>query len=98
MDQGAPAGENNHSAPRAVRIEITWGSIFRVLFGIFLAAVLMGLWPMIELLILAILVAVALYPIIRWVESRRLPRSVGLLTASALLLSISVGFFAFLGP
>src|SRR4051812_6650154 len=98
MDQGAPEGENNHSAPRAVRIEITWGSIFRVLFGIFLATVLVVLWPMIELLILAILIAVAVYPIIRWAEMRRVPRWVGLLTASALLLAIFVGFFAFLGP
>src|SRR5882724_6440295 len=98
MDEGAPPGENNHSAQRAVRIEITWASIFRVLLGIFLAAVLITVWRLIELLILAILVAVALYPIVRWIESKRLARWIGLTTASALLLATSIGFFAFLGP
>jgi predicted PurR-regulated permease PerM len=98
MDSGGPAGENNHGTGRDVRVEVTWGSIFRVLLAIFLAAVLMALWPMIELLILAILVAVALYPMVRWFERRNLARGLGLLTASAILLVSSVGFFAFLGP
>src|SRR4051794_28274401 len=98
MDQGAGAGENKHRQERIVRIEVTWGSIFRVLLGILLTAVLIALWPMIELLVLAILVAVALYPIIRGIESRGLPRKLGLLAASALLLATSIGFFAFLGP
>jgi predicted PurR-regulated permease PerM len=53
---------------------------------------------MLELLILAILVASALYPIIRWTENKRLSRGFGLTIASALLLACSVAFFAFLGP
>src|SRR5712671_2738229 len=98
MEQGVPGDENNHSAERTVRIEVTWGSIFRVLFGILLVGVLVALWPMLELLILAILVAVALYPIVRWTEYKGLPRWTGLVTASALLLATSIAFFAFLGP
>jgi predicted PurR-regulated permease PerM len=99
MESGVSGDQNGHSAAsRTVRIEITWSSIFRVLLGIVLAGVLLSLWPMLELLILAILVASALYPIIRWTENKRLSRGFGLTIASALLLACSVAFFAFLGP
>jgi predicted PurR-regulated permease PerM len=98
MDQGAPQGENNRRAEHTVRIEVTWGSIFRVLLGLLLSAILIALWPMIELLVLAILIAVALYPFIRAAEARGFSRGFGLLIASALLLAFSVGFFVFLGP
>lgn len=98
MEQGAGGDENSDSQARTVQIEITWGSLLRVFLAILLVGILITLWPMIELLILAILVAVALYPIVRWTESKSWPRSVGLLTASALLLITSVGVFTFIGP
>jgi predicted PurR-regulated permease PerM len=98
MDQGNAGDQDAESQQRTLRIEITWGSIFRVFLAIVIVGILVTLWPMIELLILAILVAAALYPIIRWVEARNLPRWIGLVTASALLLATSIGFFAFLGP
>lgn len=98
MDQGGePAADRQQPAP-TVRLEISWGSIFRVLLGILLAVIAITLWPMIQLLVLAILVAVALYPMIRWFERRRWPRWVGLVLAAFLLLASSIGFFAFLGP
>jgi predicted PurR-regulated permease PerM len=98
METGTPGDQNNQVRARTVRMDVTWGSIFRVIIGFLLAGMAAALWPMIELLILAILLAVALYPIIRWTERKNLPRWVGFATASALLLVTSIGFFAFLGP
>lgn len=97
MDSGE-TGVDQNQARRTVRIEISWASILRVIACIFLAGVAMALWPMIELIILATLVAVALYPIVRWTEDKHLPRWIGLLSGAAILLACSIGFFAFLGP
>jgi predicted PurR-regulated permease PerM len=98
MEQGDAGDGKNGSQPATVRIDITWSSLLRVALAVLLVGILVTLWPMVELLILATLVAVSLYPIVRWTEFKNLPRWIGLLTASALLLICSIGFFAFLGP
>jgi predicted PurR-regulated permease PerM len=98
MEQGGAGDQQNGSQPATVRIDITWLSLFRVFLAILLVGILITLWPMIELFILAILIAVSLYPLVRWAESKNLPRWIGLVSASALLLITSVGFFAFWGP
>jgi predicted PurR-regulated permease PerM len=99
MEHWPTGEETEHSTTeRTVRIDITWSSLLRIFLAISLVGIVLALWPMIELLILAILVAVALYPIVRWSENRNLPRLAGLIAASAILLATAVGFFAFLGP
>src|SRR5436853_42014 len=98
MEKGAQPGAGNESPAQTVQIEITWGSIFRVLLGILLAGIAITLWPMFELIILAVLIAVALYPIVLWTQRRGWPRWTGLMISAVLLLATSIGFFAFLGP
>lgn len=98
MEQGASGDESNAAQREPLRLEITWGSIFRVLLGLLLAVIAIKLWPMLELFILAVLVAVALYPIVLWTERRGWSRSIGLAAASILILASFIGFFAFFGP
>jgi predicted PurR-regulated permease PerM len=62
---------------RRVQIEIGWRSIFRVLSGLLIAYAARLLWPIIKLLILSILLAVALYPMVTWADRRKWPRWVG---------------------
>lgn len=83
---------------RRVLVIITWKSIFRILLGILLAYVTVILWPLFQLLILAVFIAVALYPIVGWVLGKGWPRWVGLVLASATLLVVVVGCFAVIGP
>jgi predicted PurR-regulated permease PerM len=90
--------EGEQGKARRVRVEITWASIFRVLIGILLAATAVALWPMFKLLVLAILIAVSLYPMVSWGLAKGWPRGVGLAIATSLLLLVAIGLFGFLGP
>lgn len=81
-----------------VQIEISWKSILRLLFGAVLSYMAILLWPIVKLLILAVLIAVALYPIVRWTERRRWPRWTGLILATVVLLVVVVGCFAVVAP
>jgi predicted PurR-regulated permease PerM len=81
-----------------VQLEITWKSVLRLLLGVLLAYVAMLLWPICKLLVQAILIAVALYPMVRWAVRKGWPRWAGLLLASATLLVIVVGCLAIIAP
>ncbi len=81
-----------------VQIEITWKSILRLLLGVLLAYAAIVLCPILKMLILAILLAVGLHPIVRWVERKGGPRWLGLLVASATLVALVVGCFAVVAP
>ena len=82
----------------AVRWEITWGSIFRILAGILLAYLAVLLWPMAELLLLGILIAVTLYPIVSWTCRNDRPRWMGVLMGSLILLVLAALLFGLIGP
>ncbi len=89
---------NDTRNAQEVRVEITWKSVFRVLVGVLLANVAMTLLPIVKGLVLAILIAVAFYPVVRWTCRRGWPRWLGVLLASAALTTIVVGCFAIIGP
>lgn len=89
---------NETEASAKTQVEITWRSVFRVLAGVLLAYVAVLLWPFFKALVLAILLAVALYPLVRWAERKGWPRWAGLSLASAALLLVIVGAFAIIGP
>jgi predicted PurR-regulated permease PerM len=70
--------------PRKVEITISWGTIFKILLAIVIATLGMRLWPFAELLLLALLIALAFRPLMLWVERHGWPKWVGL-TISGLL-------------
>ena len=81
-----------------VQIEIGWGSIFRLCLAVLLAYLAIMLWPIFKLLILAILMAVALHPLVDWVVRKGGPRWLGLLLATATVVVVLVGCFAIIAP
>lgn len=90
MDNG------NGSSP--VRIEISWKTIIKVLLGVLLAFVAIKLWPLCEMLIVSILLAVPLYRLAMWLVHKGWPRWAGLLAASLALVIAVIGFAALVGP
>ncbi len=81
-----------------VQIELTWSSIARLLLAVLLAYVAILLWPILRLLVLSTLIAMAVYPIVRWVVRRGWPRWLGVVAASVTLLIVVVGCLAIIAP
>ncbi len=97
MNEGHKNNEEIQVTHR-VQVEVTGKSIIRLLLGLLLAYAATVLWPIFKLLILAILIAVALYPMVRWAERKGWPLWAGHLLAVALLLVIVAGCFVVIGP
>jgi predicted PurR-regulated permease PerM len=91
-------GKEDIPATPRIQLDISWASIFRVLAGVLFAYVAILLWPIFKLLTLAVLIAVALYPIVRLANRRKLPRSIGLLLATVTLLVVVVSCVAVIAP
>ena len=81
-----------------VQVEITGKSIIRLLLGLLLAYAAIRLWPIFKVLVLAILIAVALYPTVRWADRKGWPQWAGQLLAVATLFLVVVGCFVVIGP
>ncbi len=77
---------------RRIEITVSWVTILKVLVAFFLTYLATILWPLLSLLLLAILIGITLFPILLWMRRRGLPDWCGLLLIS-LLLSVSVGLF-----
>jgi predicted PurR-regulated permease PerM len=96
----------NNTAPQTpdlqvihrVRIEVTWKSIFRCFLAVMLAYLAILLWPIVKLLILSVLIAVALYPTVVWVDRMGCPRWAGQFLAAFALPVLFVGCFIVIGP
>ncbi len=89
---------NDTQPPHEVRLEITWRSVMRVLVGALLAYAAVRLAPFLKLVVLAILVAVALYPVVTWAHRKGAPRWLGVVLASVALSLVVLGCFAVVGP
>src|SRR6478672_6539956 len=81
-----------------VMAEVTWRSLFRILIVATLALALIKLWPLLKLLLVAILVAAALYPIVQWTCRKGRPRWLGLALATSVLLVSILGTIGLLVP
>ena len=79
---------------RKVEITVSWSAILRVALAVVLAYLLVHLGRFIEVLILALLIALTFQPIVGSVERRGWPRWIGILACALLLFGfvILVGF------
>ena len=71
---------------------------FRIMLAVLLGYALLRVWPILKLLVVAILIATALYTIVRWTLLRGWPRWLGLLLATLILLLIVATCFGLIGP
>lgn len=75
-----------------VEFTFSWTAIAKLLLAILLAYLLVRLWPLIELLLLALLIAIAFGPLVHWIHKHHWPHW----TAVLLSVIILFGFVALL--
>jgi predicted PurR-regulated permease PerM len=81
-----------------VRITVTLATLFKILFAVLLAFVALKLWPLAEILILGLLIAITFWPVMRWTAARGWPKWTGVLIAAVLVLGFVVVFVLVLIP
>ncbi len=70
---------------RRIEITVSWSAILRVVITVILAYLAIHLGRFLEVVVLALLVALTLQPIVAFVEKRRWPRWIGILACALLL-------------
>jgi len=88
----------HETKPSAVRIEIAWSTVIKLLLGVLLAYLANRLWPLFRMLIVSILLAVPLYRLVLLVCHRGWPRWASLLLASLALIFAVMGMAALVLP
>jgi predicted PurR-regulated permease PerM len=83
------------SRHRRVSLELPWRTIFRVLAAAALVWVWLQTWHLFLLLTVAVLLAVTLDPIVRWLEHRGIPRWGAATLVAFAVLALLVGFVVF---
>jgi predicted PurR-regulated permease PerM len=78
--------------PREVEFTISWTAIAKILLAILAAYLLVRLWPLIELLLLALLLAIAFNPLAHWTNKHHWPHWATVLLCAGILF----GFVALL--
>ena len=81
-----------------VEFTVSWVTLGKIALAVLLAFVLVRLWPLLELLLLALLIAITLQPIVEWTAARNWPRSVGVFFCGLILLGFVALLVAILAP
>ena len=71
--------------PRQVEFTISWAAIAKLLLAILAAYLLVRLWPLIELLLLGLLIAIAFNPLVRWTRKHNWPHWTAVFLSAAML-------------
>ena len=70
----------------------------KIAFAVLLAAIVIKLWPIILMLVIAVLLAVMLDPIVLWLEAHRVRRPFGIAAVASVLLGLLIAFLFILVP
>ena len=78
---------------RRLSLEVSWGTLLKIIAAVALVAVLIQIWYILTLILIAIIIAVGLYPAVAWLEQRGFARS---MAAAIVVLTVFIGIVAFL--
>ncbi len=89
---------NERSPGSPPSLTVTWATLFKILTVVLLAFVAVKIAPLLEILILALLIAITFWPMMRWTQARGWPTWTGVLMAGLLVFVFVVVFFGVLIP
>ncbi len=79
-------------------IRVTWATLLKILVAVLGAWVLVHVWTAIEVLLIAVLFAVALSPAVDWLEDHRFGRGWAVATLAVLVIAVVGTFMALVLP
>lgn len=79
-------------------LTITWATLGKILLAVLFAYLAVRLWPLLALLLLGLLIAIALAPIVAWTTRKQWPRWSGVLLCGLVLVSFVFLLVAILVP
>lgn len=85
--------DETSTPPPRVELTISWATIAKIFAALLIAFLAIHLSRLFELLLLALLIAITLFPILTWTRRRKWPDWIGVLLV-ALLLLVGVSLFA----
>lgn len=74
-------------------IDIAPSAIIKIIAAIAIVWLWLQLWELVMILVVAVVLAIALDPVVRWLESRRVPCAIAATLTVAVLTAVVVGFF-----
>jgi predicted PurR-regulated permease PerM len=84
----------NPSPPERVRLYLPWRTIFKILSAAALVWIWLRIWPIVMVGLVALVLAVTLEPVVRWLERRRLKRGLAVLVVGVVTLAAIGAFLA----
>ena len=75
-----------------VAMRLPWGTLWKVIAAVALVWLWMRLWQLVMLVLVAIIIAVGLAPVVRWLEDRRWKRWAAASSVTLLVFGLLVGF------
>src|ERR1043165_2642475 len=79
---------------RRLSLTLPWSTLLKVIAAVALVAVLLHIWYILTLILIAIIVAIGLYPAVRSLEARGWSRSMSATVVVLAMFALIVGFFA----
>jgi predicted PurR-regulated permease PerM len=81
-----------------LEITVSWTTLLKIFLACLLAYLAIRLWRLTELLLLALMVAIAFQPLIQWTKSHRWPKWIGVFLSAFVLLGSTTLFVIILVP
>jgi predicted PurR-regulated permease PerM len=84
--------------PDQLELRIPFATLMKIALAILLVAIVIKLWPVILMIVIAILIAVMLDPIPVWLEGRGVRRSISVIAMAFVIIGLLAAFFFLLVP
>jgi len=82
----------------AMELRIPFATLLKIALALLLVLCLIKLWPILIMIVIAVLLAVMLDPLVQWLERHRLRRGLGITLVSLLIFGLLLVFLAVIVP
>ena len=81
-----------------MELRIPFITLLKVALAVLLVAIVIKLWPVVLMVIIAILIAVMLDPVVLWLEAHRVRKTIGVLAIAVIVFGLLIAFLFVLLP